>query len=132
MSVEHEAGGAAPPVPGLPASGPGSPSWRLASLEALLDRACVAHTGVRAAGLEGEIAVIDAPVTEVAALATLAPEIRRLGFRYTTIDLAHTPGSPASVADDPAPPDPVTVRPRRASNDEPGPGEESLRSDPEP
>jgi hypothetical protein len=77
--------------------GPGSLGWRLASLEALLDRACVAYSGVRAAGRESEIAVIEAPVTEVTALATLAREIRLLGFRYTTVDLAHVP-DPAATA----------------------------------
>lgn len=105
MSADLETSGAARPVPGGPESGPGSLSWRLASLEALLDRACVAHTGVRAAGREHEIAVIDAPVTEVAALATLAREIRLLGFRFTTIDLAHAPGSPASLSAGPMRPE---------------------------
>ena len=105
MSGERETGATAPRVKGGSDAGPGSLSWRLTSLEALLDRSSVAHTGVRAAGLESEIAVIDAPVTEVAALATLAREIRLLGFRYTTIDLAHAPGSPIVVAADPAPPE---------------------------
>ncbi len=98
MSGDRETGATAPRVQGGSDAGPGSLSWRLTSLEALLDRSSVAHTGVRAAGLESEIAVIDAPITEVAALATLAREIRLLGFRYTTIDLAHAPDSAASIS----------------------------------
>ena len=79
------------PVPGKDV-GPGSLHWRLASLASLLDRAGVAHSGVRAVGPDAEIAVVDAPVTEVAALATLSREIRLLGFRFTTVDLGRVPG----------------------------------------
>jgi len=92
-------------------AGPGSLAWRLSSLEALLDRACVAYRGVRAAGPGGEIAVIDAPVTEVAALGTLAREIRLLGFRYTTIDLAHAPDGARPDASSPQPAEPSGVDP---------------------
>lgn len=67
---------------------PGSLQWRLTALKTLLDRACVAWTGVRAAGRDEEIAVVEAPSTELAALAGLAREIRVLGFRYITLDLA--------------------------------------------
>jgi hypothetical protein len=103
MSVERDAGPPGPRSDAGPDTGPGSLAWRLASLEALLGRACIAHTGVRAAGLENEIAVIDAPVTEVAALATLAREIRQLGFRFTTLDLAHTPNPSAPGPGEPVP-----------------------------
>lgn len=83
------------PAPLEPETVPGSVGWRLAALETLLDRAGVAWSRVRAAGQEDEIAVVDAPATEVAALAGLAREIRLLGFRFTTLDLA--PRKAASV-----------------------------------
>jgi hypothetical protein len=99
------------PAEGGADAGPGSRAWRLASLEALLDRARVAHRGVRAAGPGGEIAVVDAPVTEVAALATLAREIRSLGFRYTTIDLAHAPAPASPAVTTPPPGEPPGAAP---------------------
>jgi hypothetical protein len=45
--------------------------------------------GVRAAGHAQDIAVIAAAPAEAAQLAALGTEIRALGFRYVTIDLAH-------------------------------------------
>ena len=81
--------GERPAEPALePETLPGSLRWRLAAVRTLLDRACVAYTAVRAAGTEHEIAVVEAPSTEVTALASLAREIRVLGFRFVTLDLA--------------------------------------------
>ncbi|MGH7501870.1 MAG: hypothetical protein ACREL7_08950 [Longimicrobiales bacterium] len=60
----------------------------LDALEALLARNRIPHVRSSAQGPAAEIAVIEAPLSLAARLAELAPQIRALGFRYVTIDLA--------------------------------------------
>lgn len=61
---------------------------RLAQLTALLEAEGVLAAGVRAAGHEREIAVVEALPSVASRLAVLAPAIRALGFQYVTVDLA--------------------------------------------
>jgi hypothetical protein len=74
----------------------------------------VAWSGVRAAGPEREIAVVEAPPTELGALAGLAREIRALGFRFVTLDLAAQAPASTRAAPEVAPgAEPVATEGRR-------------------
>lgn len=55
---------------------------------ALVEAENIDADGVRVAGHEREIVVIEARPSNAFRLASLAPEIRALGFRYVTVDLA--------------------------------------------
>ncbi|HEX6940711.1 MAG TPA: hypothetical protein VF158_14945 [Longimicrobiales bacterium] len=60
---------------------------RTGAVERLLRERGIEGAAVCAAGHEGEIAAVAAPLTRAAALAALAPEIKALGFRYVALDL---------------------------------------------
>lgn len=60
---------------------------RLEAAQSLLSEADIRPARVIAAGHEREIAAVKTPAHHAAALAGLAPAIKRLGFRYVALDL---------------------------------------------
>lgn len=61
---------------------------RLARVAALLRDRAVAFFRLRAAGQANDILVIEGDLAAAERIATLAPAIKPLGFRYVTVDLA--------------------------------------------
>lgn len=73
---------------------------RVGRLATLVASEGVDAKGVRVAGHEREIAVIEALPSSTPRLASLAPAVRVLGFRYVTVDLAATSDRVATALDD--------------------------------
>jgi hypothetical protein len=59
----------------------------LAEVAALLDAECLPYAGLRVAGHENEIVIVEAEPSLAKRLAELGEAIRARGFRYITIDL---------------------------------------------